>query len=68
LTSDEISQLFKKFGKIEASIDKELGLDLPRTGLGLYISKAIIDLHEGQIWVESKGKGKGSTFIVKLPL
>jgi PAS domain S-box-containing protein len=67
LTNEEISQLFKKFSKIQNPIDKEMGLD-SSTGLGLYISKEIIELHDGKIWAESKGKGKGSTFIVNLPL
>ncbi|MFW9952212.1 MAG: PAS domain S-box protein, partial [Candidatus Thorarchaeota archaeon] len=68
LTKEEISQLFKKFSKIQTPIDKEIGLDMGSTGLGLYISKEIIELHNGKIWVESKGKGMGSTFIVNLPL
>ncbi|NHJ25626.1 MAG: PAS domain-containing sensor histidine kinase [Candidatus Lokiarchaeota archaeon] len=67
LANEEISQLFKKFSKIQSPIDKEMGLD-SSTGLGLYISKEIIELHDGKIWAESKGKGRGSTFIVNLPL
>jgi len=37
------------------------------TGLGLYIAKQMAEAHEGgKLWVESKGKGKGSTFFVEL--
>lgn len=37
-------------------------------GIGLYIAHKIIDAHKGKVWVESKGKGKGSTFYVELPV
>jgi PAS domain S-box-containing protein len=68
LTNEEISMLFKKFSKVQSPIDKDVGLDMGSSGLGLYISKELIDLHHGKIWAESKGKGKGSSFIVTLPL
>jgi signal transduction histidine kinase len=38
------------------------------TGLGLYISKAIVDAHGGKIWAEKKKSGKGATFSFTLPL
>jgi signal transduction histidine kinase len=38
------------------------------TGVGLALVKRIVEIHEGQIWVESDGKGKGSTFRFILPV
>jgi len=37
-------------------------------GIGLYISRVIIEAHQGKIWAESEGEGKGSTFYVELPM
>jgi len=38
------------------------------TGLGLHISKNIIEAHGGKIWAENNGNGKGATFTIALPL
>lgn len=38
------------------------------SGLGLYIAQQFVALHRGDIWAESAGKGKGSTFFIRLPL
>ncbi len=67
ITKEEMKKLFTKFGKIERrSLDVEI--DNEGSGLGLYLSKKIITLHEGQIWAESEGRNKGTKIIFTLPL
>ncbi|MBA7517973.1 Sensor histidine kinase RcsC [subsurface metagenome] len=67
LTREEMDRIFTRFGKIERYAEGLEFIDIQGSGLGLYISKEIIDLHKGQICAESAGRDKGSTFIIKLP-
>ncbi|MFX0038102.1 MAG: PAS domain S-box protein [Promethearchaeota archaeon] len=68
LTKEEMDKLFIRFGKIERYGDGLEYIDIQGTGLGLYISKEIIDLHKGQIWVDSAGRDKGCVFTLQLPI
>lgn len=67
LTRSERNKIFKKFGKIER-YGKGLDIIPEGVGLGLFISKEIVENHGGKIFVESKGRNKGANFIVKLPI
>ena len=42
-------------------------INVESTGFGLYIVKNIVDAHQGRVWAESEGSGKGSQFYVELP-
>lgn len=66
IAPQDVSKLFQKFGKIDN--DYLTIQNVQGTGLGLYISKAITQLHGGNMWVHSDGIGKGSTFTFSLPL
>jgi len=68
VSQEEMNMLFTRFGKIERYGEGYEYIDIQGTGLGLYISKEIVDSHKGEIRAESAGRNKGSTFIVELPL
>ncbi len=64
ISYEELDQLFQKF-KRGKDINK---VDTSGVGLGLYIVKKIIEGHGGNIWAESEGENKGTTFKFTLPL
>jgi len=68
LTEEEMDILFTRFGKIERYGNGLEYIDIRGSGLGLFISKEIVNLHGGNIRAESEGRNEGSTFIVKLPI
>jgi len=58
------ARIFTEFSQVEEPYTKRY----EGTGLGLALSKKLITLHNGKIWFESEGKGKGCTFCFILPL
>jgi PAS domain S-box-containing protein len=62
IPTDEISQVFERFHRGRQVSSTNYG----GLGLGLYITKQIIERHGGSIWVESK-EGSGTTFFFSLP-
>ncbi|MFX1570778.1 MAG: ATP-binding protein [Promethearchaeota archaeon] len=68
LAQDEIGRLFKKFERIKPPIiNDHISIKDSGTGLGLYITKGIINAHQGEIWANSEGDNKGSKFSFTLP-
>ena len=66
LTLKEIEKLFGKFVTIGQATESYSAFE-KGSGLGLYISKGMIEVHGGEIWVESKGRNKGAEFSFTLP-
>jgi PAS domain S-box-containing protein len=60
---DEFETIFERFHQVQSSDGRKLG----GTGLGLPITKAIVERHGGRIWVESE-LGVGSTFCFTVPV
>jgi signal transduction histidine kinase len=64
LKSDDLNRIFNPFEQVENSIcHKAQG-----TGLGLSLTKKLVELHGGQIWADSEGENKGSIFSFVIPL
>ena len=65
ISKEDMPRLFKKFGRLGHSYKKVA--ESAGTGLGLFISKQIVEAHKGTISVDSE-VSKGSTFTFTLPL
>jgi len=62
IPAEDIIHLFQKFYRVDNSMTRSVG----GTGLGLFISRKIVELYDGRIWAESQ-LDKGSTFFINLP-
>jgi signal transduction histidine kinase len=63
IPKEALSKLFTKFFRVSGALEQ----GSKGTGLGLFISKSIIEMHGGKIWVESEIE-KGATFTFVLPI
>jgi signal transduction histidine kinase len=64
IKAEEVSKLFRPFTQLDASLTRKH----QGTGLGLALTKKLVELHGGTIRAESNGPNQGSTFTVTLPL
>ncbi len=60
----ELKRVFKRFYRVPGSLTSRV----KGTGLGLYIVRSVAKRHGGRAWAESEGPGRGSTFVLQLPI
>ena len=63
IAPDALPHLFRRFYRTAEARD----LGLPGLGLGLFVTRSLVEAHGGRIWVDSEGVGRGSTFTVAMP-
>jgi PAS domain S-box-containing protein len=64
IASDSLQRIFEMFMQLEPSRERTRG----GLGLGLSLVQRIVALHDGEVHAESEGVGRGSTFVVRLPI
>jgi signal transduction histidine kinase len=58
-----LERVFERFFRVDAARTRDGG----GSGLGLTISRAIVEAHGGRLWADSAGYGRGARFVVRLP-
>ena len=64
LKPEDLTRIFSPFEQVENGASRKY----QGTGLGLTLTRKMVELHSGAIWAESAGVGKGSTFKFAIPL
>jgi len=64
ISAEQMPFIFNRFYRSDKSRTRASG----GSGIGLTIAKALVQAHQGKIWAESNGEGKGSTFSFLIPL
>lgn len=65
MDKDALARLFQKFTRAQ---NGNLSRHVDGTGLGLYVAREIMKAHDGDVWAESNGIGKGSSFFIRFPM
>lgn len=63
IRKEDLEKIFEPFSQVENSLSRKH----PGTGLGLALTRSLVEMHGGRIWVESEGLGNGSAFRFTLP-
>ena len=61
---EHLGNIFTRFYRVDKSRSRHAG----GSGIGLTITKHLVEAHGGKIWVESEGKDRGSAFVFRLPI
>ncbi len=63
IEKENLEKIFEPFSQVENSLSRRY----PGTGIGLALTRSLVEMHGGRIWVESEGLEKGSAFRFTLP-
>jgi signal transduction histidine kinase len=64
IPTDKLSTIFEMFSQVEGALSRSQG----GLGIGLYLVKRLVEMHEGTIEARSEGPNTGSEFVVRLPV
>lgn len=64
IAPDKLETIFEAFSQVDTSTTRKAG----GTGLGLPISRRLVEMHGGKLWAESQGEGMGTTMHLVLPI
>ena len=64
IAPEQLAHVFEMFGQVKSALERSQG----GLGIGLALAKGLVEMHGGQLTARSGGLGKGSEFIVRLPI
>jgi signal transduction histidine kinase len=64
ISPNDLPHLFNKFTRGTGTVL----VHTEGTGLGMYVARMMVEAHQGKIWAESEGEGRGAKFIMEIPI